>query len=249
MLELLLRFQDMDRRWIFLGMAIAIVVPMLLPFSMPFKVDKRVQDLYDEVEKLEPGDAVFISADFDPGSRPELEPFFRTHLHHLFRKDVRVVMGTLWATAPPLVKPILEEIAGARMALDQLTLPRCICSNSSSQRLELELEHVGLWDYFFPHVFSAPEVGTQKVKPAPDVFVHACEQFGVAPQAAIVIEDSVHGVTAAVAAGCRVVGFTGAGHSFPGHADALTEAGAETVISRLADFPAVVDAFVSWQDA
>ena len=143
----------------------------------------------------------------------------------------------------------VEEIAGARMALDQLTLPRCICSNSSSQRLELELEHVGLWDYFFPHVFSAPEVGSQKVKPAPDVFVHACEQFGVAPQAAIVIEDSVHGVTAAVAAGCRVVGFTGAGHSFPGHADALTEAGAETVISRLADFPAVVDAFASWQDA
>jgi len=111
MLDLLMRFQVMDRRWVFLGMAVAIVVPMLMPFSMPFKVDRRVQDLYDEVEKLEPGDAVFISADFDPGSRPELEPFFRTHLHHLFRKDVRVVMGTLWATAPPLVKPILEEIA------------------------------------------------------------------------------------------------------------------------------------------
>jgi len=112
MLELLLRFQNMDRRWVFLGMAIAIVVPMLLPFSMPFKVDKRVQDLYDRVEALDAGDSVYISADFDPGSRPELEPFFRAHLHHLFRQDVRVVMGTLWATAPPLVKPIFEEIAG-----------------------------------------------------------------------------------------------------------------------------------------
>jgi len=143
----------------------------------------------------------------------------------------------------------VEEIAGARMALDQLILPRCICSNSTSHRLELELEHVGLWDYFFPHVFSAPEVGTQKVKPAPDVFVYACEQFGVAPRAAVVIEDSVHGVAAATAAGCRVVGFTGGGHTFPGHADALSEAGAETVISRLADFPAVVAAFAEWQDA
>jgi len=112
MLDLLLRFQAMDRRWVFLGMAISIVVPMLLPFNLPFKVDGRVQDLYDRVEALEAGDAVYISADFDPGSRPELEPFFRTHLHHLFRKDVRVVMGTLWPTAPPLVKPILEEIAG-----------------------------------------------------------------------------------------------------------------------------------------
>jgi beta-phosphoglucomutase-like phosphatase (HAD superfamily) len=64
-----------------------------------------------------------------------------------------------------------------------------------------------------------------------------------------VIEDSVHGVAAATAAGCRVVGFTGGGHTFPGHADALSEAGAETVISRLADFPAVVAAFAEWQDA
>ena len=42
MLDLLIRFQNMDRRWVFLGMALAIVLPMLVPFSMPFKVDKRV---------------------------------------------------------------------------------------------------------------------------------------------------------------------------------------------------------------
>lgn len=143
----------------------------------------------------------------------------------------------------------VEEIAGARMALDLIELPRCICSNSSLRRLELELEHVGLWDYFHPHIFSAPEVGTQKVKPAPDVFLHACDAFVVEPRATIVIEDSVHGVTAATAAGCRVVGFTGGRHTHRGHAESLSEAGAETVISRLVDFPAVVAAFTTWQDA
>ena len=142
----------------------------------------------------------------------------------------------------------VEEIAGARFALDRLELPRCICSNSSSARLETELEHVGLLDYFMPHVFSAPEVGTKKVKPEPDVFVFACEQFGVRPGQAIVIEDSVHGVTAAAKAGCRVVGFTGAQHSSTGHAEALSEAGAETVISLLTDLPAVVEALAAWQE-
>lgn len=142
----------------------------------------------------------------------------------------------------------VEEIAGAREALDRLELPRCICSNSSSARLEIELEHVGLIDYFMPYIFSAPEVGTRKVKPAPDVFLYACEQFGVDPARTIVIEDSVHGVKAAVAAGCRVVGFTGAQHSHPGHADTLTEAGAVTVVSLLADFPAVVTALAQWSD-
>ena len=143
----------------------------------------------------------------------------------------------------------VEEIAGAREAIERLTLPRCICSNSSTQRLELMLDHVGLWEFFVPHVFSAPEVGTMKVKPAPDVFRHACEQFSVPPAASIVIEDSVHGVAGAVAAGCRVVGFTGGRHSYAGHAEQLSDAGAETVISRLADFPAVVEALAIWSDA
>ena len=101
----------MDRRWVFLGMAIAIVLPLLFPLKMPFRVDQRVQALYDEVDALPAGSRVLISADFDPGSRPELEPFYRANLHHLFRKDVKVVMLTLWESAPPLIQPILEEIA------------------------------------------------------------------------------------------------------------------------------------------
>ena len=46
-----------------------------------------------------------------------------------------------------------------------------------------------------------------------------------------------------------VIGFTGAAHSYPGHADALTEAGAETVIRRWADFPGVLEALSIWSEA
>jgi hypothetical protein len=105
------RFQHLDRRWIFLGMAFAIVIPMLFPITFAFRVDERVQRLYDTVEALPEGATVFVSADFDPASRPEIEPYFRAHLEHLFRKDVKVVMVTLWDTASPLVAPILEELA------------------------------------------------------------------------------------------------------------------------------------------
>ncbi len=105
------RFQAMDRRWVFLGMAFAIVLPMLFPFDLGFEVDERVQALYDEVEELPPGSTVLISADFDPASRPELEPFFRANLEHMFRNDLKVVVVSLWEFAPPLVVPILEELA------------------------------------------------------------------------------------------------------------------------------------------
>ncbi len=109
--ELLLRFQHMDRRWVFLGMGLSILIPLIFPVTFGFKVDERVQSLYDSVEALEAGDTVLVSADFDPASRPELEPFFRANLEHLFRQDVKVVVLTLWEFAPPLVVPILDEMA------------------------------------------------------------------------------------------------------------------------------------------
>ena len=143
----------------------------------------------------------------------------------------------------------ITAIAGAAEMLDRLDLPRCICSNSMSMRLEMCLRKVGLWDKFRPYVFSALEVGTKRGKPAPDVYLFGAEQFGVSPREAVVIEDSVHGVAAASAAGCRVVGFVGGKHTYPGHGDALTEAGAETIIKRLSEFPAVVAAFAEWEAA
>ena len=142
----------------------------------------------------------------------------------------------------------VKAIAGVHEMLDQLDLPRCICSNSMSPRLKLMLEPTKLWDRFRPYVYASREVGTQRAKPAPDVFLHACAAFEIEPGAAIVLEDSVHGVAAAAAAGCRVVGFTGASHSRAGHAEALTEAGASTVIRRLSDFPAMVEALALWDE-
>jgi len=65
----------------------------------------------------------------------------------------------------------------------------------------------------------------------------------------LVIEDSVHGIHGARAAGMRVVGFTGASHTYPSHADRLTDAGAETVISRMMDLPAVTAALTEWAGA
>ncbi len=104
-----------------------------------------------------------------------------------------------------------------------------------------------LYDRFKPYIFSAVEVGTREPKPSPNVYQYAIKEFGVAPRDALVLEDSVSGVTAARGAGARVVGFTGGSHTWPGHADLLTEAGAETVINRLADLPRVAEALAAWE--
>jgi len=140
----------------------------------------------------------------------------------------------------------LKSVPGADAILDVIDGPRCVCSNSSTERLRISLEKTGLYDRFKPYIYSAVEVGTKEPKPSPNVYRHAAKAFDIEPREMLVIEDSVFGVTAAKAAGARVVGFTGASHTWPGHADLLTDAGAETVIKRFADLPRVAEALMAW---
>jgi len=143
----------------------------------------------------------------------------------------------------------VQAIAGVEAALSRLKLKRCICSNSSTSRLDMMLGKVGLKRLFAPHIFSAKDLGADRVKPKPDIFLHGAEQMGVSIEHVVVVEDSVHGIHAARAAGMRVIGFTGASHTYPSHADKLTDAGAETVISRMNDLPGVVAALAEWEGA
>ncbi|MGT2467963.1 HAD family phosphatase [Mesorhizobium sp.] len=139
-------------------------------------------------------------------------------------------------------------IDGAREAVAAVTAPRAVCSNSRTERVEFMLEKVRLLPFFAGRIFSGLDIPSKKTKPAPDVFLYAAEKLGANPKNTFVIEDSVHGIAGARAAGMRVIGFTGAGHSYPGHADALTEAGAETVIRRWAELNSTIAALSQWSE-
>jgi HAD superfamily hydrolase (TIGR01509 family) len=144
----------------------------------------------------------------------------------------------------------VDAIEGAAAALRSLRLPRCICSNSSKERIVHMLASSGLDRVLAAEdIFSALDMPGAPTKPAPDVFLHAAAARGVEPSQCIVVEDSVHGVHGARNAGMRVIGFTGGAHSYLGHADALTEAGAETVIRRWAEFEPTLAALSEWTEA
>ena len=138
-------------------------------------------------------------------------------------------------------------MSGADRVLDMFDQPRCICSNSPQNRLKAMLGRVGLYDRFRPYIYSSKDFDPPANKPKPDVFLKALEEFDVLPANAVIVEDSVHGVAAGLAAGVRVIGFTGASHTYHGHGNALTDAGAETTIKNLTDLPAVMEAFERWE--
>lgn len=146
------------------------------------------------------------------------------------------------------LKSSVRVIEGAHEAVASVTGKRCICSNSRTERLDAMLTRTRLMPFFSDRIFSSLDTPSKKPKPAPDVFLYAAEAMGADPARTFVIEDSVHGIAGAKAAKMRVIGFTGASHTYPGHADALTEAGAETVIRRWADFRGIVEALMEWSE-
>ena len=131
----------------------------------------------------------------------------------------------------------LKPIEGVRDTILSLPHPRCVASSSVPERIALSLRITGLSD-LFDDIFSSTQV--PRGKPAPDLFLHAASNMKARPEDCLVIEDSVAGVQAALAAGMRVIGFTGGGHCGPDHAEKLRQAGAPLVIDRMADLPDAV---------
>jgi HAD superfamily hydrolase (TIGR01509 family) len=136
----------------------------------------------------------------------------------------------------------LAAVAGIEDAVGRLSLLKAVASSSETHHLEYKLRKTGLWELFAPHIYSADHV--THAKPAPDLFLHAANELGVAPSDCLVIEDSVNGVKAALAANMRVWGFAGGGHMNSDAAARLTIAGAERIVD---DWNAAVLLFDSLQ--
>lgn len=120
----------------------------------------------------------------------------------------------------------VEAMPGARAVLETTTdlgLPWRIASNSSHQEMAAKFGRTGLRQLVAGRLHSSDDVIARggRGKPAPDLFLAAADSAGVRPEACVVVEDSLHGVRAAVAAGMDCLGF--ARHGDGAH---LMEAGA-----------------------
>lgn len=131
----------------------------------------------------------------------------------------------------------LQPIAGVRDAVETLQragVATCVASSGSLDKMRFTLGLTGLRELFDGRVFSASQVA--RGKPFPDLFLHAALSMGVPPSDCVVVEDSPPGVTAARAAGMRVLAY--AGEPYADRA-ALTAAGGEP-FSDMAALPGLL---------
>jgi HAD superfamily hydrolase (TIGR01509 family) len=132
----------------------------------------------------------------------------------------------------------LRAIPHVDMAIDAICLPKCVASSGTPEKIRHGLGCTGLLDRLAPHLFSATAVA--RGKPAPDLFLFAAARMRAVPERCIVIEDSIHGITGARAAGMTVLGFYGGSHCRPGHGDRLSRAGATVIFDDMRDLPALI---------
>jgi HAD superfamily hydrolase (TIGR01509 family) len=146
----------------------------------------------------------------------------------------------IWPATRKLFGNRLAPMPGVVPFLQELPWSHCVASSSLPERIRFSLEVTGLLSHFEERYFSSSQVA--RGKPAPDLFLHAARTMRVEPRECVVIEDSMAGVTAAVAVGMHVIGFAGGGHAAPGHVERLKAAGATVVVDHWSMVPTVLGA-------
>lgn len=150
-------------------------------------------------------------------------------------------LASFWARRNERLDAELVEIAGAPIAVRALHAAlggRIACASGADRlKVELQLRKIGLLDAFEGRIFSGHE--TPRSKPFPDVYLAAAKALDVDPRRCAVIEDTVTGAAAGVAAGATVFGYSpgGLGHS---GADALRAAGVAGIFTDMTTLPAVL---------
>ena len=104
---------NIDRRWIFLLMGLAVAVPILLQAEFPEEATGLAENTFREVESLDEGSPVLMAFDFDPGSEGELGPMATAFVRHCCEKKLKMYFLSLWPVGPQMIDDSIEKVIRA----------------------------------------------------------------------------------------------------------------------------------------
>ena len=104
------RLGTLDRRWVFLMIALAVIIPLIVHYTTSIPTSPLVQRLFDKVENLPPGSKILMSFDYGPSTVPENQPMANAFTRHAFEKGHKVYLMALWATGPRQSLQLIDEI-------------------------------------------------------------------------------------------------------------------------------------------
>ena len=105
--------KNLDRRWVFLLMFLAMAIPILFGLKFPEVPTGLAQATFEKIENLEPGDKVMLAFDFDPASEGELGPMATAFVRHCCEKKLRMYFLALWPVGPQMIDDTVERVIKA----------------------------------------------------------------------------------------------------------------------------------------
>ena len=109
---LYLTFRTGDRRYIYISVAFYVIFPVLITLKLPTTISPESRQLYEAVDSLPDSSTVLLTFDYYPSTLAETEPMSRAALHHLFRKNCRVLtMTTIPLGGPSIAERIMRDVA------------------------------------------------------------------------------------------------------------------------------------------
>ena len=112
------KLMSIDRRIIFILVALAVILPTLLPVNMPISVSEPTQKLYDYIETIPAGGTIMLVFDYGPASLAELNPMAKAIMKQCFAKDIRVIGLTLYAVGTTMGSTLIQEVVEETGAVD-----------------------------------------------------------------------------------------------------------------------------------
>lgn len=133
-------------------------------------------------------------------------------------------------------KKSLQPVPGIAEALDAIPYPVCVASSGAHEKMQISLGVTGLLHRFTNRIFSALDI--EHGKPEPDLFLYAAKRCNAVPHNCAVVEDSIPGVQAGVAAGMTVFGYITPYNT--SLTDTFIKCGA-MIFSNMADLPGLLE--------
>ena len=90
-MNILKRFGEMDRRWLYVILLVMVVFPLLRPIGIPIDVSSSTAKFVASVDRLQAGDRMLLVFDYSIGGGPDVDPQAQVVLAHALSKGVRVV--------------------------------------------------------------------------------------------------------------------------------------------------------------
>jgi len=116
-----------DRRFIFIFIALAVIIPLLVGLRFEEEPSNIVLALYDKVENLPPGSRILLSFDYGPTTAPEIQPMVDVILRHSAEKKLKIYLMAVWATGHNLTvqtvdKVLMKEFPDYQYGIDYVNL-------------------------------------------------------------------------------------------------------------------------------